>query len=291
MATLFGTKRSMSKIKVEKESNDELESYQDNIAATTLTSSSSRKQASSSISSFNDLGLCEWILKSCSAMGFRRPTPIQSACIPSIIAGNNVMGCAQTGSGKTAAFALPMLQHLSQDPYGVFGVVIVPTRELAIQIKEQISALGAPIGVRVALVIGGMGIIDQSIALSKKPHFICATPGRLRHHLEGADPPNLSRCKYLVLDEADRLLSTGFNSELKVILSNMSRQRQTLIFSATLTESLEELEKLASSSTLRYDLSKKQNVPTNLLQQYLLMPPHVKMCYLVGILKTLVNDN
>lgn len=120
-------------------------------------------------------------------MSFRKPTPIQQACIPAILEGRNVMGCAETGSGKTAAFALPILQQLSEDPYGVFAVVLTPTRELAVQIEEQINALGSQIAVRTCLIIGGMGIIDQATALSKRPHIVIATPGRLRHHLESAD--------------------------------------------------------------------------------------------------------
>lgn len=136
---------------------------------------------------------------SCRAMSFRKPTPIQQACIPAILEGRNVMGCAETGSGKTAAFALPILQHLSEDPFGVFAVVLTPTRELAVQIEEQINALGSQIAVRTCLIIGGMGIIDQATALSKRPHIIIATPGRLRHHLESADgahppPPQSALC-------------------------------------------------------------------------------------------------
>lgn len=125
-------------------------------------------------------------------MSFRRPTPIQQACIPAILEGRNVMGCAETGSGKTAAFALPILQHLSEDPYGVFAVILTPTRELAVQIEEQVNALGSQISVRTCLIIGGMGIIDQATALSKRPHFVIATPGRLRHHLESADGERFS---------------------------------------------------------------------------------------------------
>ena len=262
---------------------EEVEKAEASLNATSSSSSSSAHR-------FADLNLCEWICKSTSAMGFRHPTPIQAACIPAILKGNDVMGCAETGSGKTAAFALPILQELSEDPYGIFAIVVVPTRELAMQIKEQVSALGAPIGVRVSLIIGGLGMIDQSIELSKRPHIVCATPGRLRHHLESADPPDLSRTRYLVLDEADRLLSTGFSSELRVLLSRMSPARRTLIFSATLTDSLEQLEQLASVSTLRYDLTKKQSIPNRLVQEYLLMPPHVKMCFLVGVLRKLVSD-
>ena len=138
-------------------------------------------------------------------MGMKRPTPIQKHCIPAILNGSDVMACAETGSGKTAAFALPILHTLSQDPYGIYCVVLTPTRELATQISEQINALGTPISVRTALIIGGVNQTDQSISLSKKPHIVIATPGRLRHHLDfGASVVDLRKAMYLVLDEADR---------------------------------------------------------------------------------------
>jgi len=205
--------------------------------------------------------------------------------------GRDVLGCAETGSGKTAAFALPILHHLSQDPYGVFAVVLTPTRELAIQISEQFSVLGAPIGVQIALVIGGVNMTEQGKALAKLPHVVIATPGRLRHHLEGPDPPHLARTPYLVLDEADRLLSAGFSSELQTILSHMSHpRRRTLLFSATLTSSLTELEMLAMKETLRFDLTSEQRIPTQLMQQYLFMPAQVKMCYLVAVLRKVLES-
>ena len=241
------------------------------------------------IRNFHDLGLCEWICKSATAMGFRRPFDIQRVCIPAILAGNDVMGCAQTGSGKTAAFALPILQHLSQDPYGIFAIVLTPTRELAIQISEQFSALGAAMSVRTALVIGGQNMMEQGSALARRPHIVIATPGRLRHHLESADPPNLSKALYVVLDEADRLLATGFSSELQVILSKMHPKRRTLLFSATLTASLSELEKLAGKETVKFDLTADQPIPEMLLQQYLFMPTQVKMCYLVAVLRNIID--
>lgn len=225
-------------------------------------------------------------------MGFKRPTPIQNACIPAIMNGRDVMGCAETGSGKTAAFALPILQHLSCDPYGIFAVILTPTRELAFQIDEQFHALGAPVNVKTALIIGGGSIIDQSLLLSRRPHIIVATPGRLRHHIESADPPNLSKAKYLVLDEADRLLSSGFESELKVILNAMSsNSRQTLLFSATLTTSLEEVEKFAIVDTLRFDLTKEQVLPKALIEQYMFIPSQVKICYLVAIIGGIINQS
>lgn len=241
-------------------------------------------------STFADLGLCEWICHSTSAMGFRWPTEIQRMCIPAVLSGRDLMGCAETGSGKTAAFALPILHHLSQDPYGIFAVVLTPTRELAIQISEQFTALGAPMGLRVCLVIGGVGMTDQSLHLSKRPHVVIATPGRLRHHLEGPDPPNMSKTMYLVLDEADRLLASGFSSELRSILSHMSSsKRQTLLFSATLTSSLVELEKLAMKNTLKFDLTSAQRVPSQMTQQYLFVPAQVKVCYLVAVLHKILQ--
>jgi ATP-dependent RNA helicase DDX49/DBP8 len=222
-------------------------------------------------------------------MGFKRPTPIQQACINAIIRGKDVMGCAETGSGKTAAFALPMLHHLSQDPYGVFGVILTPTRELALQIQEQIKALGAPMNVTTTLIIGGASIIDQSLALSRRPHFIIATPGRLRHHMESADPPFVSKARFLVLDEADRLLSAGFESDLEVILNHMnSPLRQTLLFSATLTSSLAELDKVVTEETLRFDLTKSQQIPATLTEQYIFIPSQVKLCYLVALLNKVI---
>mmetsp|Transcript_26660 Transcript_26660/g.39603 ORF Transcript_26660/g.39603 Transcript_26660/m.39603 type:complete len:514 (-) Transcript_26660:17-1558(-) len=251
-----------------------------------------QSELSEPANTFADLGLIEWVCNSCRAMGFKRPTPIQQACIKAILDGRNVMGCAETGSGKTAAFALPMLQHLSEDPYGVYGIILTPTRELAVQIEEQVTALGSPIGVRTCLVIGGMGLIDQSIALSRRPHIVIATPGRLRHHLESADPPDLSRSRYLVLDEADRLLSVGFESELRAVIQRMThRRRQTLLFSATLTSSLEQLEQIASSNgTLRFDLTTNQVLPVSLTQQYLFVPSQVKICFLVAVIKRLYEQ-
>lgn len=241
------------------------------------------------LDTFSDLGLCDWVCKSALSMGFRRPTDIQKACIPAVLEGRDVMGCAETGSGKTAAFALPILQDLSQDPYGIFCVVLTPTRELALQISEQFNALGAPMALRTTVIIGGVSIMDQRVALSRQPHIVVATPGRLRDHIESADPPKLGRCRYLVLDEADRLLSVGFSSELRIIMSKLSPTRRTLLFSATLTDSIDELENIAMSDTLRFNLNNTQRIPAQLKQQYLFIPAQVKMCYLVGLLRKLLE--
>lgn len=143
---------------------------------------------------------------------------MQTGCIPAILQGKDVIGCAPTGSGKTAAFALPILKKLSDDPFGIFAVVLTPTRELGIQIAEQFRALGSPISLRDCVVIGGMDMLTQSLALQKRPHVVIATPGRLADHLKGANPPALHSAPFLVLDEADRLLTSSFAGDLQIIM-------------------------------------------------------------------------
>eukprot|EP01039_Chlorochromonas_danica_P000483 gene483-522_t len=240
-------------------------------------------------SSFAATGLCDWLCTSVRNMGYRRPTAIQTACIPAILQGRDVLACAETGSGKTAAFVLPLLHLLSMDPYGIFAVVLTPTRELAIQISEQVTALGASLPVSVGLAIGGMDLIDQRLQLSRRPHFLVATPGRLKHHLESADPPKLSKCQFLVLDEADRLLSLGFAEELEAILATLGPRRRTLLFSATFSSSLEELERIALRNAVRFDLTKERKVPLTADQRYLFIPAKVKLCFLAAVLRRFLH--
>ena len=244
-------------------------------------------KAPANLHTFAELGLCDWLCQSTAYMGFKKPTEIQKACIPAILQGRDVLACAETGSGKTAAFALPILQKLSEDPYGVYALILTPTRELAMQISEKVRAFGSSFGVRVVLIIGGVNLIEQSILLSKRPHVVIATPGRMRHHLQSAQPPDISKAQFLVLDEADRLISGGFASELEIILSKMSPKRKTLLFSATLTDSLAELEQIALSNALRFDLTKDRKMPTQLVQNYLFMSAKIKTCFLVAALHKL----
>jgi len=183
---------------------------------------------------FESFEISKWLVDSCNSMGMTRPTPVQIECIPQILKGRNCVACAQTGSGKTATFAIPILQHLSRDPYGVFAVVITPTRELAMQIADQFRALGAPMKIRVAVTIGGLSALSQSLEINRRPHVIVATPGRLAAHVESVSPPHLKATKYLVLDEADRLLDGGFRDDLRTIVDALPKKRQTLLFSATM---------------------------------------------------------
>lgn len=182
-----------------------------------------------------------------------------------------------------------MLNELSEDPYGIFGVVLTPTRELAMQIAEQFAAFGTAISLKIALIIGGNSIVDQSVALTRRPHIVIATPGRLRHHITSADPPSFRMTRYLVLDEADRLLSSGFETDLEVIFNALPKKRNTLLFSATLTASLNILDQYTAKDTLKFDLTSRQKVPDTLLQQYLFVPAQVKICFLVGVVKRLIS--
>ena len=229
----------------------------------------------SSIATFADLKLCAPLIRTCAALGYKRPTSVQRTVIPAILSSQrqHVLALSATGSGKTAAFALPMLHTLTSDPYGIYGVVLTPTRELAKQIDEQFQALGSSLRVRTALVVGGMDMVKQSCELERKPHFCIATPGRLAALLRGPNPPNLRNVRYVVLDEADRLLAakSGFERDVAEILlhtttmpdgsgGDAKRVRrvkfQTLLFSATLTRSLASLEEMAGAGLGRLPLKK-----------------------------------
>jgi ATP-dependent RNA helicase DDX47/RRP3 len=162
---------------------------------------------------FADLGLTDSLCDACATLGFKKPTPIQRESLPIALSGKDLIGLAETGSGKTAAFALPMLQALLDKPQPLFGLVIAPTRELAYQISQQFEALGSLINVKCAVLVGGMDMVPQAIALGKRPHIVVATPGRLLDHLENTKGFSQRQLKYLVMDEADRLLDLDFGQD------------------------------------------------------------------------------
>ncbi|KAK1060795.1 putative RNA helicase [Friedmanniomyces endolithicus] len=185
---------------------------------------------------FATLGVDPWLIASLSRLAIKQPTRIQSASIPEILAGRDCIGGSRTGSGKTVAFTVPILQQWARDPSGIFAVVLTPTRELALQIYEQISAIGARQGVK-------------ALELSRRPHIVIATPGRLADHVENSGEETikgLHRVKYLIMDEADRLLATGKGSMLphiEICLSALppSANRQTCLFTATVTPEIRAL--------------------------------------------------
>ena len=213
---------------------------------------------------------------------------MQSACIPPILGGQNVIGAAETGTGKTAAFVLPILQTLAEDPYGVYAVIVTPTRELAFQISQQISALGVKIAVRQHVLVGGIQELAQAAALEKRPHIVVATPGRMALMIRKGYV-DLSRVRYVVLDEADRLLDAAYLGDLKSILGACtSEKRQMLLFSATMTSSIEALQRVAmeDESVFRFDARENRFATVDCLKQtYIFTPAHMKECHLVNLLK------
>jgi ATP-dependent RNA helicase DDX47/RRP3 len=238
---------------------------------------------------FADLGLREELCDACDHLKFKNPTPIQTQAIPLAIEGRDVIGLAETGSGKTAAFVLPILQSLLDKPQPLFGLILAPTRELAYQIAQQVDALGSIINVKCATLVGGMDMVPQAIALSKRPHIVVATPGRLLDHLENTKGFSLKHLKYLVLDEADRLLDLDFGPVLDKILKVLPRDgRHTYLFSATMSSKVESLQRAAMQNPVRVSISSSSHqVVSSLVQRYFFLPHKHKDLYLIHLL----NDN
>ncbi|KAG1334138.1 DEAD-box ATP-dependent RNA helicase 36 [Cocos nucifera] len=242
--------------------------------------------AGAGLVSFSDLGLSQWAVGTCRELGMRRPTPVQRRCIPRILAGDDVLGIAQTGSGKTATFALPILHRLAEDPYGVFALVLTPTRELACQLAEQFRALGSSLNVRCTLIVGGMDMIGQARVLVQRPHIVVATPGRIKVLLEEDPdiPAAFSKTKFLVLDEADRVLDVGFEEELRVIFQCLPKNRQTLLFSATMTNELQALLEISANRSYFFEAYEGFKTVDSLKQQYIFTPKNLKDLYLFHVL-------
>ncbi|MED6163070.1 DEAD-box ATP-dependent RNA helicase 36 [Stylosanthes scabra] len=250
-------------------------------AATTTTTDS----PSSSASTFAELGLAEWAVKTCRELGMKRPRRVQSHCIPHVLEGRHVLGIDETGSGKTAAFALPILHRLSEHPFGVFSLVVTPTRELAFQLAEQFRALGSCLHLRIAVVVGGMDMLRQTKELAARPHVVIATPGRIKALLENPDIPQVfARTKFLVLDEADRVLDVGFQEELKFIFRCLPENRQNMFFSATTTSNLQKLSERYRDKLYVYEAYEGLKTVETLKQQAMFIPKKVKEVYLMHIL-------
>lgn len=185
--------------------------------------------------SFKELKLPDFIVNTCRKIGLNTPTPVQAATIPQILSGKNIVAISPTGSGKTAAFALPIISKLSEDPYGIFCLVLSPTRELGEQIRDQFRLFGAGIGITVSEAFGGLSYNEQALIIEKKPHILVATPGRLLSHLKNATTVSFKYLKFLVLDEVDRLYNQGFWKDIEQILTFLPEDRQSLLYSATMS--------------------------------------------------------
>src|SRR5450759_522023 len=243
---------------------------------------------------FRALGLEANILKAIQEAGYTEPTPIQAAAIPQILAGHDLIGIAQTGTGKTAAFTLPMLTKLSAvigngSHRGTRALVIAPTRELVLQIEENVKAYGRHLPLRVATVFGGVGEQPQINALRAGTHLIIACPGRLMDLMQRryADFSNL---QYLVLDEADRMLDMGFLPSIRQIVRQLPKQRQTLMFSATLSKEIESLTHEFQHAPKLVQIGRRANPAETVTQLVYEVPKHLKTALLVHLLKDPAMD-
>jgi len=189
-------------------------------------------------SNFGDIGVSEALVKDLAMAGLSSPTPIQAQAIPPALAGRDVIGCAQTGTGKTAAFVIPIIERLARWPKGEpQALILAPTRELALQILATIETLGRRLGIFATVIVGGADMQAQVRGLRQRPDILVATPGRLLDHMWNGTV-NLLPIKILVLDEADRMLDMGFAPQINQIFTALPEERQTLLFSATLPSDL-----------------------------------------------------
>lgn len=192
---------------------------------------------------------------------------------------------------QTAAFAIPILQALFKAPQSFIACIMAPTRELAVQISEQFEALGSTIGVRCCVIVGGMDMISQQIALGKNPHVIVCTPGRLVDHLENTKGFNMKNLKFLVMDEADRLLDLDFGTEIEKVLKVIPRERNTYLFSATMTSKVEKLQRASLVNPAKVSIDTKYSTVSTLLQYYLFFPFKHKECYLTYLLNEMAGHS
>ncbi|EPE04269.1 atp-dependent rrna helicase rrp3 [Ophiostoma piceae UAMH 11346] len=200
---------------------------------------------------FKELGVVDVLCEICNTLNFTTPTPIQAQAIPVALQDRDIIGTAETGSGKTLAFALPILQALLDKPRPFFGLVLAPTRELAVQISQTFDAF-ASIALRCTVLVGGMDMVPQTIALGKRPHVIVATPGRLLEHLQKTKGFSLRSLRYLVIDEADRMLDMDFGPVFEKILPFLPREtRRTMLFSATMSSKVESLQRASLRDPVR----------------------------------------
>ncbi|GJU75016.1 DEAD-box ATP-dependent RNA helicase 28 [Tanacetum coccineum] len=221
--------------------------------------------------SFMDLHLSRPLIRACEALGYTKPTPIQAACIPLALTGRDICGSAITGSGKTAAFALPTLERLLFRPKhrpAIRVLILTPTRELAVQIHSMIGKLAQFItDIRSCLVLGGLSMKAQEASLRSLPDIVVATPGRMIDHLRNSMSVDLDDLAVLILDEADRLLELGFDAEIRELVRLCPKRRQTMLFSATMTEQVDELIKLLLDKPLRLSADPTTKRPSTLTEE------------------------
>ena len=227
------------------------------------------------MTTFKELNLSEPILKSLDTMGFEEATPIQAETIPLAMKGEDVIGQAQTGTGKTAAFGIPMLEKFNRNEKGTKGLVVAPTRELAIQVAAEIDRLGRNKGIKTLAIYGGQQMGRQIRALKDGPHIVVATPGRLLDHMRRGTI-KLNDIQVAVLDEADEMLNMGFIDDIKDILKGIPTERQTLLFSATMPRQIREIATTMMKNPKEIKTKAKEMTVENIKQYFIEIPERFK---------------
>lgn len=227
------------------------------------------------MTTFKELNVSEPILKSLEKMGFEEATPIQAETIPLAMQGKDVIGQAQTGTGKTAAFGIPMIERFNRAEKGVKGLVIAPTRELAIQVAAEIDRLGRNKGIKTLAVYGGQQMSRQIRSLKDGPHIVVATPGRLLDHMRRRTI-KMSEIQVAVLDEADEMLNMGFIDDIKDILKGIPKERQTLLFSATMPRQIRDIATNMMNNPEEIKVKAKEMTVENIKQSFIEVPERFK---------------
>ncbi|MBU0686544.1 MAG: DEAD/DEAH box helicase [Candidatus Margulisbacteria bacterium] len=230
---------------------------------------------------FYGLGIAPKIMELINRMQFKTPTPIQFKAIPIAIEGKDIVGVAQTGTGKTMAFGIPMIQRLAQGPGR--AMILVPTRELALQVDEALQKLARPMGLKSAVLIGGASMSNQLRMLRHNPMIIIATPGRLIDHLRQRTF-RLNEFKILVLDEADRMLDMGFMPQIEQVLKNLPKDRQTMLFSATIPEKIVRIATQYMKLPVSVEIARSGTAAKNVTQELFIISKEDKIQLLEKLL-------
>ena len=240
--------------------------------------------------SFSELGLQAGLLKAVAAMGYTDPTPIQEQAIPVALTGRDILGCAQTGTGKTAAYGLPLLHRLDRQHRGVQALVLAPTRELAIQVAAALEQYGRGVGARVLALYGGQSYQQQLRSLRERVEVVVGTPGRLLDLMEQGNL-DLGGVRTVVLDEADEMLSMGFVEDIESILDRIPPERQTLLFSATISRRVLGLSKRYLRDPETVSVTPEQLTGASIEQRYYLVNPQDKVAALTRLIEMETIDS
>jgi ATP-dependent RNA helicase DeaD len=232
---------------------------------------------------FSEFGLSSNVIKAIATMGFEETTPIQEATIPPVLAGRDIIGRAQTGTGKTAAFGIPLVEKIETEAEHIKGLVVTPTRELAVQVAEEINRIGQFKGVRALPIYGGQDINRQIRVLKNKPQIIVGTPGRLMDHMR-RKTIRLHQVEMVIFDEADEMLNMGFIDDIETILKEVPSERQTLLFSATMPKPIQDLAQRYMKSPKLITTKTKEVTVSNTEQIYIEVQDKAKFDVLCRLL-------